>query len=83
MQFPMRHEPSNKMVHGITNGNKTFGFHKYSEFSSFFYYLQFEDLRMAAGRNGNDLQNSQNEIADLNRTIQKLKGEIECTKSQV
>ncbi|XP_077340606.1 keratin, type II cytoskeletal cochleal-like [Lithobates pipiens] len=46
------------------------------------YQSRFEDLRMAAGRNGNDLQNSQNEIADLNRTIQKLKGEIECAKSQ-
>ncbi|CAJ0930700.1 unnamed protein product [Ranitomeya imitator] len=42
----------------------------------------FEDLRMAAGRNGNDLQNSRNEIAELNRTIQRLKGEIECAKSQ-
>ncbi|CAI9583963.1 unnamed protein product [Staurois parvus] len=46
------------------------------------YQSRFEDLRMAAGRNGNDLQNSKNEIADLNRTIQKLKGEIECAKSQ-
>ncbi|XP_040196538.1 keratin, type II cytoskeletal cochleal-like [Rana temporaria] len=46
------------------------------------YQSRFEDLRMAAGRNGNNLQNSKNEIADLNRTIQKLKGEIECAKSQ-
>ncbi|XP_040196546.1 keratin, type II cytoskeletal cochleal-like [Rana temporaria] len=46
------------------------------------YQSRFEDLRMAAGRNGNDLQNSQNEIADLNRRIQKLKSEIECAKSQ-
>lgn len=38
---------------------------------------------MTAGRNGNDLQNSKNEIAELNRIIQKLKGEIECAKSQV
>ncbi|KAM3935095.1 keratin, type II cytoskeletal cochleal-like [Leptodactylus fuscus] len=46
------------------------------------YQSRFEDLRMAAGRNGNDLQNSKNEIAELNRTIQRLKGEIECAKSQ-
>ncbi|KAM5182433.1 keratin, type II cytoskeletal cochleal-like [Mantella aurantiaca] len=46
------------------------------------YQSRFEDLRSAAGRNGNDLQNSKSEIADLNRTIQKLKGEIECAKSQ-
>ncbi|XP_073526006.1 keratin, type II cytoskeletal cochleal-like [Phyllobates terribilis] len=46
------------------------------------YQSRFEDLRMAAGRNGNDLQNSRNEIAELNRTIQRLKGEIECAKAQ-
>ncbi|PIO27220.1 hypothetical protein AB205_0017740, partial [Aquarana catesbeiana] len=46
------------------------------------YQSRFEDLRTAAGRNGNDLQNSKNEIAELNRTIQRLKGEIECAKSQ-
>ncbi|PIO27469.1 hypothetical protein AB205_0116290 [Aquarana catesbeiana] len=46
------------------------------------YQSRFEDLRMTAGRNGNDLQNSKNEIAELNRIIQKLKGEIECAKSQ-
>ncbi|XP_018424428.1 PREDICTED: keratin, type II cytoskeletal cochleal-like [Nanorana parkeri] len=46
------------------------------------YQSRFEDVRMAAGRNGNDLQNSRNEIAELNRTIQRLRGEIECAKSQ-
>ncbi|XP_075053785.1 keratin, type II cytoskeletal cochleal-like [Mixophyes fleayi] len=46
------------------------------------YQSRFEDLRMAAGRNGNNLQNSRNEIAELNQTIQTLKGEIECAKSQ-
>ncbi|XP_075053788.1 keratin, type II cytoskeletal cochleal-like [Mixophyes fleayi] len=46
------------------------------------YQSRFEDLRMAAGRNGNNLQNSRNEIAELNQTIQRLKGEIECAKSQ-
>ncbi|XP_075706195.1 keratin, type II cytoskeletal cochleal-like [Rhinoderma darwinii] len=46
------------------------------------YQSRFEDLRTAAGRNGNDLQSSKNEIAELNQTIQRLKGEIECAKSQ-
>ncbi|XP_063808126.1 keratin, type II cytoskeletal cochleal-like [Pseudophryne corroboree] len=46
------------------------------------YQSRFEDLRMEAGRNGNNLQSSKNEIAELTRTIQKLKGEIECAKSQ-
>ncbi|KAG8585227.1 hypothetical protein GDO81_004930 [Engystomops pustulosus] len=46
------------------------------------YQSRFDELRMAAGRNGNDLQNSRNEIAGLNQTIQRLKGEIECAKSQ-
>ncbi|XP_072254633.1 keratin, type II cytoskeletal cochleal-like [Pyxicephalus adspersus] len=46
------------------------------------YQSKFDDLQMAAGRKGNDLQSSRNEIAELNRKIQKLKGEIECAKSQ-
>ncbi|XP_068122035.1 keratin, type II cytoskeletal cochleal-like [Hyperolius riggenbachi] len=46
------------------------------------YQSRFEDLRLAAGRNGDNLQNSKNEIAELNHRIQKLKGEIECAKSQ-
>ncbi|XP_072254626.1 keratin, type II cytoskeletal cochleal-like [Pyxicephalus adspersus] len=46
------------------------------------YQSRFDELRLAAGRNGNNLQNSRNEIAELNQTIQRLKGEIECVKSQ-
>ncbi|XP_072254631.1 keratin, type II cytoskeletal cochleal-like [Pyxicephalus adspersus] len=46
------------------------------------YQSKFDELRLAAGRNGNDLQSSRNEIAELKQTIQRLKGEIECTKSQ-
>ncbi|XP_063813128.1 keratin, type II cytoskeletal cochleal-like [Pseudophryne corroboree] len=46
------------------------------------YQSKFEDLRMAAGRNGNNLQDSRNEITKLNQTIQRIKGEIECAKSQ-
>ncbi|XP_073525999.1 keratin, type II cytoskeletal cochleal-like [Phyllobates terribilis] len=46
------------------------------------YQSRFDELRMVAGRNGDDLQSSRNEIAGLNQTIQRLKGEIECAKAQ-
>ncbi|XP_068123348.1 keratin, type II cytoskeletal cochleal-like [Hyperolius riggenbachi] len=46
------------------------------------YQSRFDELRNAAGRNGNDLQSSRNQIGELNQTIQRLKGEIECAKSQ-
>ncbi|XP_075055250.1 keratin, type II cytoskeletal cochleal-like [Mixophyes fleayi] len=46
------------------------------------YQSRFEDLRMAAGRNGNNLQNSRNEITELNQAIQRLKGEIGHAISQ-
>lgn len=38
---------------------------------------------MAAGRHGDDLKNSRMEIADLNRTIQRLQAEISSLKKQV
>ncbi|KAM8976273.1 keratin, type II cytoskeletal cochleal-like isoform 2-T2 [Pelodytes ibericus] len=46
------------------------------------YQSRFEELRSAAGRNGNDLQSSRDEICELNRAIQRLKGEIESVKAQ-
>ncbi|XP_053312228.1 keratin, type II cytoskeletal cochleal-like [Spea bombifrons] len=46
------------------------------------YQSRFEELRMAAGRNGNDLQSSRDEICELNRTIQRLKAEIDNVKAQ-
>ncbi|XP_073402165.1 keratin, type II cytoskeletal cochleal-like [Dendrobates tinctorius] len=46
------------------------------------YQSRFDELRMAAGRNGDDLQSSRNQIAGLTQTIQRLKGEIECAKAQ-
>ncbi|XP_077155909.1 keratin, type II cytoskeletal 8-like [Ranitomeya variabilis] len=46
------------------------------------YQSRFNELRMAAGRNGDDLQSSRNEIAGLTQTIQRLKEEIECAKAQ-
>ncbi|XP_063284565.1 keratin, type II cytoskeletal cochleal-like [Pelobates fuscus] len=46
------------------------------------YQSRFEELRTAAGRNGNDLQSSKDEICELNRAIQRLKGEIDGVKAQ-
>ncbi|XP_063284581.1 keratin, type II cytoskeletal cochleal-like [Pelobates fuscus] len=46
------------------------------------YQSRFEELRTAAGRNGNDLQSSRDEICELNRSIQRLNGEIDNVKAQ-
>ncbi|XP_053312235.1 keratin, type II cytoskeletal cochleal-like [Spea bombifrons] len=46
------------------------------------YQSRFEELRMAVGRNGNDLQSSREEICELNQTIQRLKAEIDNVKAQ-
>uniref|UniRef100_A0A8C5P6K6 IF rod domain-containing protein n=1 Tax=Leptobrachium leishanense TaxID=445787 RepID=A0A8C5P6K6_9ANUR len=46
------------------------------------YQSRFEELQTAAGRNGNDLQSSKNEICELNRAIQRLRGEIDSVKAQ-
>ncbi|XP_063301383.1 keratin, type II cytoskeletal cochleal-like [Pelobates fuscus] len=46
------------------------------------YQSRFEELRTAAGRNGNELQSSRDEICELNRAIQRMKGEIDSVKAQ-
>uniref|UniRef100_A0A8C5PGF6 IF rod domain-containing protein n=1 Tax=Leptobrachium leishanense TaxID=445787 RepID=A0A8C5PGF6_9ANUR len=46
------------------------------------YQSRFQELQSAAGRNGNDLQSSRNEICELNRAIQRLRGEIDSMKAQ-
>uniref|UniRef100_A0A8C5PXE6 IF rod domain-containing protein n=1 Tax=Leptobrachium leishanense TaxID=445787 RepID=A0A8C5PXE6_9ANUR len=46
------------------------------------YKSRFEELQSAAGINGNDLQGSRNEICELNRAIQRLRGEIDSVKAQ-
>ncbi|XP_053312236.1 keratin, type II cytoskeletal cochleal-like [Spea bombifrons] len=46
------------------------------------YQSRYEELRMTAGRHGDDLRNTKHEIAELNRVIQRLKGEIESVKEQ-
>ena len=45
--------------------------------------LQFETLQAQAGKHGDDLRNTRNEIADMNRAIQRLQAEIENIKNQV
>lgn len=44
---------------------------------------QYQELQITAGRHGDDLKNSRMEIADLNRTIQRLQAEISSLKKQV
>ncbi|XP_056416400.1 keratin, type II cytoskeletal cochleal-like [Hyla sarda] len=46
------------------------------------YQSKYEELKNAAGKHGDDLRNTKNEIADLNRLINRLKGEIENAKAQ-
>ncbi|XP_063284568.1 keratin, type II cytoskeletal cochleal-like [Pelobates fuscus] len=46
------------------------------------YQSRFEELQTAAGRNGNNLQSSRDEICELNRAIQRLRGEIDSVKGQ-
>ncbi|XP_069826275.1 keratin, type II cytoskeletal cochleal-like [Dendropsophus ebraccatus] len=46
------------------------------------YQSKFEELQNAAGKHGDDLRNTKNEIADLNRLINRLRGEIENAKAQ-
>lgn len=44
---------------------------------------QYEALQVTAGKHGDDLRNTKNEISEINRVIQRLQGEIENAKAQV
>lgn len=44
---------------------------------------QYEALQVTAGKHGDDLRNTKNEISEINRMIQRLQGEIENAKAQV
>ncbi|KAJ1160527.1 hypothetical protein NDU88_001029 [Pleurodeles waltl] len=46
------------------------------------YQTKYEELRVTAGRHGDDLRITRNEITEHTRMIQRLKGEIENVKSQ-
>ncbi|MBZ3879034.1 Keratin, type II cytoskeletal 7 [Sciurus carolinensis] len=47
------------------------------------YHTKFETLQVQAGKHGEDLRNTRNEIAEMNRAIQRLQAEIDNIKNQV
>ncbi|XP_006883929.1 PREDICTED: keratin, type II cytoskeletal 73 [Elephantulus edwardii] len=46
------------------------------------YQTKFQELQLAAGRHGDDLKHTKNEISELTRLIQRLRSEIESVKTQ-
>ncbi|KAI5931538.1 Keratin, type II cytoskeletal 7 [Manis javanica] len=46
------------------------------------YQTKFATLQAQAGKHGDDLRNTRNEIADMNRAIQRLQAEIDNIKNQ-
>uniref|UniRef100_A0A8B9W3H1 IF rod domain-containing protein n=1 Tax=Bos mutus grunniens TaxID=30521 RepID=A0A8B9W3H1_BOSMU len=47
------------------------------------YQSKYEELRVTAGRHGDDLRNTKQEISEINRVIQRLRSEIDHVKKQV
>ncbi|EGW13665.1 Keratin, type II cytoskeletal 7 [Cricetulus griseus] len=46
------------------------------------YQTKFETLQAQAGKHGDDLRNTRNEISEMNRNIQRLQAEIDNMKNQ-
>ncbi|NXN75395.1 K2CO protein, partial [Himantopus himantopus] len=46
------------------------------------YQSKYEALQVTAGKHGDDLRNTKNEISEINRMIQRLQSEIENAKAQ-
>ncbi|XP_027448189.1 keratin, type II cytoskeletal 7 [Zalophus californianus] len=46
------------------------------------YQIKFETLQAQAGKHGDDLRNTRNEIAEMSRAIQRLQAEIDNIKNQ-
>ncbi|XP_032746804.1 keratin, type II cytoskeletal 6A-like [Rattus rattus] len=46
------------------------------------YQTKYEELQITAGRHGDDLRNTKQEISELNRMIQRLRSEIDHVKKQ-
>ncbi|XP_023445283.1 keratin, type II cytoskeletal 6A [Dasypus novemcinctus] len=46
------------------------------------YQTKYEELQVTAGRHGDDLRNTKQEIAEMNRVIQRLRSEIDHVKKQ-
>uniref|UniRef100_A0A8D0BJ58 IF rod domain-containing protein n=1 Tax=Salvator merianae TaxID=96440 RepID=A0A8D0BJ58_SALMN len=47
------------------------------------YQSKYEELQATAGRHGDDLRNTKQEISELNRHIQRLRSEIDNLKKQI
>ncbi|KAJ1174458.1 hypothetical protein NDU88_006280 [Pleurodeles waltl] len=46
------------------------------------YQIKYQELQSSAGRYGDDLRNTKNEIAEMNRVINRLQSEIDALKNQ-
>ncbi|XP_027251835.1 keratin, type II cytoskeletal 75 isoform X3 [Cricetulus griseus] len=46
------------------------------------YQTKYEELQVTAGRHGDDLRNTKQEISEVNRMIQRLRSEIDAVKKQ-
>ncbi|NWH59960.1 K2C75 protein, partial [Geococcyx californianus] len=46
------------------------------------YQTKYEELQATAGRHGDDLRNTKQEISELNRHVQRLRAEIDSVKKQ-
>uniref|UniRef100_A0A8C0T256 Keratin 75 n=1 Tax=Canis lupus familiaris TaxID=9615 RepID=A0A8C0T256_CANLF len=46
------------------------------------YQTKYEELQVTAGRHGDDLRNTKQEISEMNRVIQRLRAEIDSIKKQ-
>ncbi|XP_054952507.1 keratin, type II cytoskeletal 79 [Pan paniscus] len=46
------------------------------------YQTKYEELQVTAGKHGDNLRDTKNEIAELTRTIQRLQGEADAAKKQ-
>lgn len=46
------------------------------------YQTKYEELQVTAGKHGDSLRDTKNEIAELTRTTQRLQGEVDAAKKQ-
>ncbi|NXI81648.1 K2C6A protein, partial [Rhipidura dahli] len=46
------------------------------------YQSKYEELKLSAGRHGNDLQNTRLEISEMNRLVQRLHSDMDSVKKQ-
>ncbi|XP_047642661.1 keratin, type II cytoskeletal 79 [Phacochoerus africanus] len=46
------------------------------------YQSKYEELQVTAGKHGDNLRDTKNEISELTRTVQRLQGEVDAAKKQ-